>query len=225
MSLRVKICGLTRLEDALHAEACGAHALGFIFWEHSPRAVTPAAAAAIIAALHPFTVKVGVFVNEETGRINEIAERCRLDRIQLHGGEPYETLAALNRPAYRAFRLKDEAALFAAEQAPDRWMMVDTHDPALVGGTGRPANWNWAARLAKSRSIVLAGGLSAGNVQAAIDAVNPAAIDAASSLEAAPGHKDPARVEAFFTALQQANLSPRSGNQTDAASQALTTAF
>ena len=134
MSVRVKICGLTRLEDALHAEACGAHALGFIFWEHSPRAVTPAAAAAIIAALHPFTVKVGVFVNEETGRINEIAERCRLDRIQLPGGEPYETLAALNRPAYRAFRLTDEAAPSAAVQAPDRWRLVRT--PALDARAG-----------------------------------------------------------------------------------------
>ena len=158
MSLRVKICGLTQLEDALHAEACGAHALGFIFWKTSPRAVTPETAAPIIAALHPFTVKVGVFVNEETGRINEIAEHCRLDRIQLHGGEPYETLAALNRPAYRAFKLKDEAALSAAEQAPDRWMLVDSHDPALVGGTGRPGTGSWAARLAKSRSHGWQGG-------------------------------------------------------------------
>ncbi len=225
MSVRVKICGLTRLEDALHAEACGAHALGFIFWELSPSAVTPAAAAPIIAALHPFTVKVGVFVNEEIGRINEIAEHCRLDRIQLHGGEPYETLAALNRPGYRAFKLKDEAALSAAERAPDPWMMVDGYDPALVGGTGRPANWSWAARLAKSRPIILAGGLSPQNVRAAIDAVKPAAIDAASSLEAAPGHKDPARVEAFFTALKQAKPSPQSGSQADAASQTITTAF
>ena len=219
MSVRVKICGLTRLEDALHAEACGAHALGFIFWEPSPRSVTPAEAAAIIAALHPFTIKVGVFVNEETGRINEIADHCRLDRIQLHGGEPYEALAALNRPGYRAFKLKDQAALSAAEQAPDRWMMVDTHDPELAGGTGRPANWSWAAQLAKKRPIILAGGLSAENVQAAIDAANPAAIDAASSVEAAPGRKDPARVEAFFTALKQANLSSPSGNPAHAASQ------
>lgn len=225
MSVRVKICGITRLEDALHAQACGAHALGFIFWEPSPRAVTPAAAAPIIAALHPFTIKVGVFVNEETGRINEIAERCGLDRIQLHGGEPYETLAELIRPAYRAFKLKDEAALAAAEQAPDRWMMVDSYDPALVGGTGRPANWSWAARLAQNRPVILAGGLSAENVQEAIRAVQPAAIDAASSLEAAPGQKDPARVTAFFHALQQANPSPRNESTADAASQANSTAF
>lgn len=225
VSVRVKICGITRLEDALHAEACGAHALGFIFWEPSPRAVTPAAAAPIIAALQPFTVKVGVFVNEETGRINEIAERCRLDRIQLHGGEPHETLAALNRPGYRAFKLKDEKALAEAEKAPDRWMMVDGYDPALVGGTGRPANWSWAARLARSRSVILAGGLSPENVREAIDAVNPAAIDAASSLEAKPGEKDPARVEAFFIALKQAKPSTHGASQHDAASQPNTTAL
>lgn len=225
MSVRVKICGLTRLEDALHAEACGAHALGFIFWEPSPRSVTPEAAAPIIAALHPFTIKVGVFVNEETGRINEIAEHCRLDRIQLHGGEGYETLAALNRPGYRAFKLKDEAALLEAEQAPDRWMMVDGYDPALVGGTGRPANWSWAARLAQGRPVILAGGLSPENVREAIDAVRPAAIDAASSLEAKPGRKDFARVEAFFTALKEDKPSRHGASHDDAASQTNPTAF
>ena len=217
VGLRVKICGITCLEDALHAEALGAQALGFIFWEPSPRSVSPEDTSGIVAALHPFTVKVGVFVNETVERMNGIAEQCRLDRIQLHGGEPFETLARLNRPAYRAFKLKDEQELAAAEAAPDRAMMLDTYDPALVGGTGRPANWEWARQLGKKRAVILAGGLSPENVAAAVEAARPAAVDATSSLESTPGKKDPARVEAFFNALKAAQTDSQPGSRSDAA--------
>ncbi len=210
MSVRVKICGITRLEDARHAEACGAHALGFIFWAHSPRAIDPEAAAPLIADLHPYTVKVGVFVDETVPRINRIAAHCRLDRIQLHGGEPFETLAALDRPGYRAFKLGDEAHLDAALAAPDPVLMLDTYDPGRVGGTGRPTNWDWARRLAETRPVILAGGLSPENLADALRAARPAAVDASSALEAAPGRKDPARVERFFKALQHA---PHGGQQ------------
>lgn len=204
MSLRVKVCGLTRLEDAKLAEACGAHALGFIFYPASPRRADPEVVAQIVAELHPYTVRVGVFVGERVGTMNEVAERCRLDRIQLHGGEPYETLAQLNRPAYRAFKLKDEADLAAVRAAPDATLMLDTFDPTLPGGTGRPFNWEWARSLGQNRPVILAGGLSADNVAAALRTARPAAIDVSSSLEAAPGRKDAGKVEAFFAALRSA---------------------
>jgi phosphoribosylanthranilate isomerase len=204
MSLRVKVCGLTRLEDAKLAEACGAHALGFIFYGPSPRCADPAAVARIVAALHPYTVKVGVFVGESVARMNALAEQCRLDRIQLHGGESYETLAQLNRPGYRAFKLKDEADLAAARKAPDETLMLDTFDPGLHGGTGRPFNWEWARALGESRRVILAGGISAENVGLALQAARPAALDVNSSLESTPGRKDPRKVEAFFAALRTA---------------------
>jgi phosphoribosylanthranilate isomerase len=207
VSLPVKICGITRLEDARLAESCGAQAVGFIFYRSSPRFVSPQAAARIATELHPYTLKVGVFVGETPARINEIAESCRLDRIQLHGGEPYEVLAALARPGYRALRLESHDDLLVARKAPDRTLLLDTYDPALHGGTGRPANWEWAAELGLTHRVILAGGLSPENVGEAIAAARPSALDASSSLEAAPGRKDAARVEAFFAALRRA-LSP-----------------
>ena len=142
-----------------------------------------------------------VFVGESVPRMNELADLCRLDRIQLHGGEPYEMLAQLNRPAYRALKLKDEADLAAAQDAPDRTVMLDTYDPDLHGGTGRTANWDWARSLGESRSVILAGGLTAQNIAAALHAARPSAVDVSSSLEAEPGHKDPEKVADFFSAL------------------------
>lgn len=204
MSLRVKVCGLTRLEDALLAEACGAHAVGFIFYAPSPRAVDVDTVARIVPELHPYTVKVGVFVGETPARMNEIADRCRLDRIQLHGDEPFEMLARLDRPAYRAFRLKDEADLAAAREAPERTVMLDTYDPTLPGGTGRPFNWEWARSLGESRAVILAGGLSADNIALALRTARPAGVDVSSALEAAPGRKDADKVRAFFAAVRSA---------------------
>ena len=216
MSLRVKVCGLTRLEDAKLAEACGAHALGFIFYGPSPRCAEPDAVARIVAELHPYTVKVGVFVNESVARMNELARHCRLDRIQLHGGEPHALLAQLERPGYRAFKLKDEADLAAVRAAPDATVLLDTFDPTLHGGTGRPFNWEWARALGAERRVILAGGLSPDNVAQALRIARPAALDVSSSLEAAPGRKDPRKVEAFFAALRAALASPETWSASDA---------
>lgn len=204
MSVRVKVCGMTRLEDARLAEALGAHAVGFIFYAPSPRSVTPEQAAAIVRGLHPYTVKVGVFVRESAEHINAIAAACGLDRVQLHGGEPHDLLARLERPGYRALRLKDEADLAAAREAPDTTVLLDTYDPDYYGGTGRPFNWEWARELGRSRRVILAGGISPQNVARALAAARPAAVDVSSSLEAAPGRKDPDKLAAFFRAFRAA---------------------
>lgn len=204
MNVRVKICGITQVEDARLAEACGAHALGFIFYAPSPRAVTPEDAAAIATVLHPYTLRVGVFVGETPRRINEIAELCRLDRIQLHGGEPHEMLALLNRPGYRALKLKALEDVARVQSEPDGTVMLDTHADQLHGGTGHAFNWEWARQVGLHHPVILAGGLAPDNVAEAIRIARPVAVDASSSLEAAPGRKDPAKVEAFFRAIAKA---------------------
>lgn len=206
--LRVKVCGLTRVEDALHADACGAHALGFIFHPPSPRGVTPEQARRIIAALPPLAVKVGVFVGQPVAEICQVAEFCALDRIQLHGGQPFADLARLNRPGYRALRLKDERDLAAALEGPDTTVLLDTYDPLLQGGTGRPTDWGWAKQMAQRKRVILAGGLGPETIVQAFRTVHPYGVDASSGLESAPGLKDPAKVNAFFNALRTLTALP-----------------
>jgi phosphoribosylanthranilate isomerase len=214
----VKICGITRPEDAQLAVSLGAAAIGFIFYRPSPRYVTPERAAEIVRVLPPFVTTVGVFVDEPVDAMNAIAERCRLDRIQLHGHEPHETLARLNRRGYRAFRLQQPAEVDAVIAAPDRAVLLDTYQPDLYGGTGRPFDWSWARRLAErlgeqDRRVILAGGLTPDTVPAALREVRPHALDISSGVEAAPGVKDEHKLRALFRALDaaQANEPQRSG--------------
>lgn len=200
---RVKVCGITRLADARVALDCGASALGFVFYAPSPRKISPDAAAELIAALPPYVTTVGVFVNETAPEMNRIARLCRLDRLQLHGEEPFSLLNELERPGYRAFRPRSDAEAAALADEPDEIMLLDTFHEGLYGGTGQAFNWDWAARLARQRRIILAGGLTADNVGAAVAAVGPYGLDVSSSMEATPGIKDAARITAFFQALAQ----------------------
>ena len=212
MTPRVKVCGNTRLEDALAAVECGADALGFIFYAKSPRAADPEAVAGIVRRLPPFVVTVGVFVDETVETMNRLAERCRLDRIQLHGQEPYEMLARLARPAYRARKPRSREELAALLAEPDETVLLDTYDAGLRGGTGRPFDWNWAREACRHKRVILAGGLSAENIAQAVVAAQPAAVDVSSSLEARPGIKDRRKIEDFFRALrgEAAHIPPSS---------------
>jgi phosphoribosylanthranilate isomerase len=198
----IKICGITRLEDARAAVALGARAIGFIFWPGSPRCVMPHEAERIIAELPPFVATVGVFVQQPVEEMNAIARRCRLDRIQLHGGEPFATLAALERPAWRVFRLKREVDVGAAIRAPDRLAHLDAFDEQRVGGTGRSVNWEWARRVAFAKPVILSGGITPENAAEAVRAVQPAALDVSSALESSPGIKDHEKLAALFRALE-----------------------
>lgn len=203
----VKICGITRQEDARLAVELGAAALGFIFYKPSPRYVTPERAAAIVRTLPPYVTTVGVFVQADAAEINAVAERARLDRIQLHGGEPYELLERLTRPAYRAFRLKEPGDVDAVEAAPDADILLDTFMPDQFGGTGRAFDWSWARRLVErlerqGRRVILAGGLTPDNVAHALREVRPHALDVSSGVEAAPGSKDETKLRALFRALE-----------------------
>lgn len=197
-----KICGITRLEDARVAVELGAHAIGFIFWPNSPRCVMPHEAARIAAELPPFVATVGVFVQQPVEEINAVARHCRLDRIQLHGGEPFETLAALERPAWRVFRLKSETDAGDAIRAPDRLAHLDAFDEQRMGGTGRPVNWEWARRVACAKPVILSGGITPENAAEAVRAVQPAALDISSGVESSPGIKDHRKLAALFDALK-----------------------
>jgi len=203
----VKICGITREEDARLAVALGAAALGFIFYKPSPRYVTPDRAAAIVRTLPPFVTTVGVFVQEDAEEMNAVVERGRVDRIQLHGGEPYDLLARLSRPAYRAFRLKEPGDLEAVEAAPDTDVLLDTFMPGQYGGTGRAFDLSWARRLVErlerqGRRVILAGGVTPDSVGQALREVRPHALDISSGVEAEPGIKDERKLRALFRVLE-----------------------
>lgn len=201
--VRVKICGITNADDALHAAACGADALGLVFYPGSPRCVTPEQARAICAALPPFVSRVGLFVNETPERIRAIAGACGLDVLQLHGDEaPQECLL----PPYRVVkgvRPRTAADLAALAAYPVAALLVDAAVPGQFGGTGQRADWALAAQLAAAHRVVLAGGLTPANVAAAVRAVRPYAVDVASGVEAAPGRKDPDKVAAFIRAARE----------------------
>jgi phosphoribosylanthranilate isomerase len=206
--VRVKICGLTRLEDAERAILLGADALGFVFWPNSPRAITPERAAAILRALPPFPVRVGVFVNASVDDVARVLERADLQVVQLHGDERADDYRPLGRPLIKSVAL-DEDEPAAGLIPPDVVPLVDAADRARRGGTGRTADWARAARLARTRRIVLAGGLTAHNVAEAVGAVQPWGIDVSSGVEREPGIKDADRLRAFFAQLHEREKSRR----------------
>jgi phosphoribosylanthranilate isomerase len=203
VSVKVKICGITRLEDALLASELGASAVGFIFWPESPRFIDPFRAKRIAAALPPFLATVGVFVNQPADHVSAVARLLNLAGIQLHGDERTEPLA---RTGFRVIKAVPVSEAFdpdsAARIPPAVTILLDAHDPRRRGGTGQTVNWAAAAGVAASRRTILSGGLNPGNVCAAAAQVRPYAIDVSSGVESAPGVKDPEKLRALFRALQ-----------------------
>lgn len=202
MTVPVKICGITRPEDADLAARLGAAWVGFIFWPRSPRFVQPAAAAAILGGLPPHVGGVGVFVDQPVDEVNAVAEEVGLAAVQLHGQESTATCRACRRRVIKAVRLPGDGA----GDDPDAvWsgatILVDAFDPVRMGGTGRRVDWTRAARLARRRPLMLSGGLRAENVADAVRQVAPYGLDVSSGVESEPGVKDPHRLRAFFAAL------------------------
>jgi phosphoribosylanthranilate isomerase len=212
---RIKICGVTTVDDAVAAAEAGADAIGLNFCAQSPRHIDVCVARAIAQRLPPHVGKVGVFVDEPIASIVRIADELALDYVQLHGSEPPEAVAQLAmRRVIRAFRITDDdrpvvdyvescGALGCALTA----VLVDAMEPGKFGGTGRTANWDVAAGLRtwlKDLPLVLAGGLTAENVADAIRHAHPAAVDTASGVESAPGRKDRDRIARFVQAALRA---------------------
>jgi phosphoribosylanthranilate isomerase len=198
----VKICGITRLEDALAAVDAGANAIGFVFWPKSPRFVDPYRARAIAASLPPLVATVGVFVNQPADYVNGVASLVGLSAVQLHGDETAAFAAGIRRPVLKAIALGNGTDLAAPDEWPARFtLLLDVNDPDQRGGTGRTIDWARAAVVAAARRVVLAGGLTPENVGGAIDVVRPFGIDVSSGVEARPGVKDHGRLQDLFEAL------------------------
>jgi phosphoribosylanthranilate isomerase len=193
----IKICGITRIEDAEAAVACGANALGFVFWPKSPRFVDPFRARAIVLALPPFVTTVGVFVNQPVEHVNGVASLVGLGAVQLHGDETPAFAALMRRPVIKALTLKDATTEWSERVT----ILLDAHDPQQRGGTGQTIDWKQAAGVAESRRVLLAGGLTPGNVAEAVRHVRPFGIDVSSGVEASPGVKDHGKLRDLFHAI------------------------
>ncbi|MFJ2981865.1 MULTISPECIES: phosphoribosylanthranilate isomerase [unclassified Pseudomonas] len=203
--VRSKICGITRIEDALAAAEAGADAIGFVFYAKSPRAVDVRQARAIIAELPPFVTTVGLFVNASRCDLGEILEVVPLDLLQFHGDETPADCEGYHRPWIKALRVRPGDDIEAACQlySGARGILLDTYVAGVPGGTGEAFDWSLVpARL--SKPIILAGGLSAANVGQAIAQVRPYAVDVSGGVEQAKGIKDAAKIEAFMQAVKQA---------------------
>lgn len=203
--VRSKICGITCIEDALLAIAAGADALGFVFYPASPRAVTVAQAQAIIAALPPFVTTVGLFVNISRLELNQLLSVLPLDLLQFHGDETPVDCAGYQRPYIKALRVKpgDDVAQLAAPFTQASGILLDTFVAGVPGGTG--AAFDWALVPANfPKPIILAGGLTAQNVFAAIEQVQPYAVDVSGGVEASKGRKDEFKVAAFLREVRRA---------------------
>lgn len=199
----IKICGLTRLADARWAAENGADALGFIFFEASPRCVQPAEVRAMVAALPPETVTVGVFVNRDPLAVHAIVDYCGLDLIQLHGDEsPAECRSFAPERVIKAVRPRRAADIETLDAYAFRAVLLDTWRPGHYGGTGRPADWDAARALGGRYPLILAGGLGPESVVAALETVKPRAVDVNSGVESHPGCKDPGRVRALIAAVR-----------------------
>jgi phosphoribosylanthranilate isomerase len=207
----VKICGITRADDAAAAVEAGAAAIGFVFWPGSPRFVDPYRARAIAAALLPFVTPVGVFVNQPIEYVRRVASLVRLGAVQLHGDERPEYAAGLATPMMKAVSVGAAAADCIALWPPPTTLLLDIHDPVKRGGTGRTIDWDAAAAIAATRRVFLAGGLTPDNAADAVARVQPYGIDVSSGVERAPGVKDHQRLRALFEALHEvSDTTPRS---------------
>lgn len=204
MTIRVKICGVTRLEDALEAARLGADALGFNFWPGSKRYLPPSEARAIVRQLPPFVAAVGVFVDPAREEVLRAAEASGIGAVQLHGDEPPELCRELPLPVLKAIRVLGPASL---DRLPDydgvQGFLLDSAGPGY-GGSGRTFDWALAARAAREHAIVLAGGLGPDNVAEAIRVVRPWGVDVASGVESAPGVKDAVKTRAFLERAREA---------------------
>jgi len=199
---RVKICGITRLEDAQLASSLGAWAVGFIFWPRSPRFIDPDAAAPIVNALSPLVVPVGVFVDQPIEVVNDVARNLRLGAVQLHGSESSDYVRSVAARTIKAASLDMCTSEWLRDLDPACLVLLDAADPVRRGGTGRTIDWDRAATVAETRPTMLAGGITPANIASAVRRVRPAAVDVSSGVEQAPGIKDPERLRALFQALE-----------------------
>ena len=200
--MMIKVCGLTRREDVEAAVRHGATAIGFVFWPGSPRRVAPDVAAAIVRSLPAEVLTVGVFVDESLAVMRDVSATVGLRAIQLHGNEPSSYAQVLDFQVLKALGVGQVAE--APGWPADTLILLDAIDPVSRGGTGTRVDWIAAADVAKSRRVVLAGGLTPENVSEAVTVVRPFGVDVSSGVERSPGIKDEDKVRRFVTEARQA---------------------
>jgi phosphoribosylanthranilate isomerase len=203
--VRVKICGITRLADALAAVEAGADAIGFVFYPPSPRHVTVKQAQAIASRLPPFVTTVGLFVNADGVAIAEVVETVGVDLLQFHGDEPPDFCNAHRRPWLRALRMRPDIDLETEAEAfsAARGLLLDAYRPGVPGGTGETFDWSRIPMWLAAR-IVVAGGLEPGNVGDAVRRLRPYAVDVSGGVESAKGIKDPVKIREFMNEVRRA---------------------
>lgn len=198
-AVRIKICGITRVEDALAAVEAGADAIGLVFYAKSPRAVSVQQARAIVAALPPFVTTVGLFVDASRCELGEILDAVQLDLLQFHGDESPQACSGHGRPYIKALRVKagDDIAASIAQYPEAKGFLLDTYVEGVPGGTGQAFDWSLVPKDS-SRPLILAGGLTPDNVADAIAQVRPYAVDVSGGVEASKGIKDAQKIRAFI---------------------------
>jgi phosphoribosylanthranilate isomerase len=203
--VRSKICGITRIEDALAAVEAGADAIGLVFYGKSPRAVSIEQAAAILQALPPFVTSVGLFVDMPRDELQQLLQRLPLDLLQFHGDESPADCEGHGRPYIKALRVRpgEDLAAAMAPYAGAQGILLDTFVEGVPGGTGASFDWSLVPEDA-AKPIILAGGLDADNVAAAIRQVRPHAVDVSGGVEASKGIKDADKIRAFVRAVRDA---------------------
>ncbi len=203
VATRIKICGITNLEDAQYAVAAGADALGFVFYERSPRYIHPEKAGQIVSELPPFVTTVGLFVNAASDIIRQTMRVAGLGVVQLHGDESPEDCHLNQHPVIKAVRVKGADSLAGIDDYQVSALLLDTWSDQQYGGTGESFDWQLAKKLTGHLPIILAGGLTPDNVAQAIQVVNPYAVDVSSGVEKSPRHKDHNKIRKF---IQQVRL-------------------
>ncbi len=202
--VKVKICGITNIEDAIAAVELGADALGFVFYKNSPRCVDKETAREIIRSLPPFVAKVGVFVDEKEDVVREIQDYCGLTAVQFHGNESKEYCARFSN-VIKAFRVKDETSLFQVKEYEPyvSAVLFDTYKEDAFGGTGDVFDWCMLNGFSFGKPVVVSGGMDVSNVELAIVSVNPYAVDSSSGIESEPGRKDHDKMKRFIEIVKK----------------------
>ena len=208
MRTRVKICGITRREDAHEAVRQGADAIGLVFYPPSPRALSVGQARDIVQGLPPFVTVVALFVDEQRERVAHILQQVRIDLLQFHGQEPPQACAGFDRPYVKAVRMRDGVDLQQVrhEYSEAAALLLDTYRPGQPGGTGEIFDWSVIPRELAGQ-IILAGGLDPNNVETAVRRLRPYAVDVSGGVERAKGIKDGAKIAAFLRGVERGNYS------------------
>lgn len=203
--IKIKICGITNLEDALVAATAGADALGFNFYKKSPRFIEPSRAAEIIEQLPPFTVPVGIFVNEREDKIREILASTGIQAVQFHGDESPEFCQRFGGRVIKAFQVKDKESLKNMAHYRVGAFLLDSYREGVRGGTGVAFDWHLAVVAKTFGKVILAGGLTPENVAEAVKLVQPYGVDVAGGVEKEKGIKDHAKLRKFITEVRRAS--------------------